>query len=102
MIVREYIPGFVDRDEPPREASIAAVIEALSIPWLKDKGELTIKDNRVMVGELVVATIYPDDSTLWERIGGEILNRAFRNDMGEEEFRRQYLCDWPVEQPKDK
>ncbi len=112
MIVREYIPGFFDRNQLPREQHIGVVLEALSIPCLKEKGELTIKGNYVTVGELVVATIYPDDSKLIERIGNDVLNQAFEREAQRvkslaeaaretlDVMERHYENYWPIEPEK--
>lgn len=54
MIVREL-------DPPHREQRIAIVLQALDIPWLKERGELTIRGTQVLVGDLPVAFISPDD-----------------------------------------
>lgn len=69
MIVREYFPGFAERDAPAREARINIVLEALSIPWLAEKGALTIYDNVVMANGIVVAVIFGDSAPLTDRIG---------------------------------
>lgn len=50
MIVREL-------DPPYREALIQIVLQALDVPWLKEKGSLTIRDDRVYLGDVVVAVI---------------------------------------------
>jgi hypothetical protein len=42
---------------PYREARIGIVLHALNVPWLKEKGDLTIRENRVYAGENIVAKI---------------------------------------------
>ncbi len=57
MIVREYRPGSASASTPPREARIGILLEALSIPWLKEKGPLTIHGDVILAAGSVVATI---------------------------------------------
>lgn len=62
MIVKEYWPGFVERDREPREQAIERREEALEIPWLKEKGSLKLDQCRVKLRGtgLVVAVIWPN------------------------------------------
>lgn len=76
MIVREYVHGFIERSKPVREAKISVLLEALSIPWLAEKGELMIHDNVVMANGIVVALIFGDAMPLVQRIGAHILTKA--------------------------
>lgn len=57
MIVRELIP-------PYREARIAIVLQALAIPWLKERGDLTIRDDLVHAGSNVIAKIIFDQPSI--------------------------------------
>ncbi len=58
LLVREYWPAFVEREDEPREQVIESITEIFDIPWIKEKGGVEIKDHHfVMHGNYVVATI---------------------------------------------
>lgn len=50
MIVRELAP-------PHRAAEVAIVLQVFDVPWLRDRGELTVRDHEVMLDGQVVAEI---------------------------------------------
>lgn len=60
MIVREYWPAFVDRDDEPRVQRIESVDEINSIPWIAEKGAATVDGMYVMRNGWVVAHIEMD------------------------------------------
>jgi len=57
MIIRESKPAL---GQAPREAHIGIWLQALSIPWLQEKGALTIQDDVILADGEVVATIERD------------------------------------------
>lgn len=61
MTVVEYIPAFVDRDDPLRTAKIEHPSDALEVDWVKSKGSCYLKDGLVMKhtdqGPVVIAQI---------------------------------------------
>jgi hypothetical protein len=50
MIVREI-------DEPHRTATIAIVLQVFDVPWLRERGELTVRDDQVLLDGRAVAKI---------------------------------------------
>ena len=53
MTIRELIP-------PYREARIAIVLHALEIAWLKERGDVTIREDLIYSGDNVIARIICD------------------------------------------
>jgi hypothetical protein len=57
MLVRECVSDLVEHRDYPREARVAMLIHVLGIPWLQDKGPLTICGDFILAGGVIVATI---------------------------------------------
>ena len=57
MKVVEYWPTFVERDDKPREAQIKKAEDALSVPWLREKGADRVQGDKVFAGNFVVGII---------------------------------------------
>lgn len=59
MIVKEYIPTFVDknRESEPKTARIRSINDLSRIPWLIDSGQVYVVRDLVMRDNHVVATL---------------------------------------------